>query len=75
MTWNHRVVRRVWDSGETTYAIHEAYYELGQLADSITNDPVAVVGDNVEELRTTLQWMLNSLDKPVLNYEDIVGEK
>lgn len=74
--WNHRVVRRVYHAGtdheEVVYAIHEAYYETKGASSgpcSITTEPKGIVGDNVEDLRETLQQMLKALDNPVLDYE------
>lgn len=70
MSWNHRVVKRIYPepSGETFYQIHEAYYGLEDKP-LITTEPKALVGESIDELRETLQRMLRALDKPVLDYE------
>jgi hypothetical protein len=76
MTWNHRVIRRKNERGEWL-SIHEAYYSRRstKTPHSITMEGVSVVGENIEELRETLQRMLRSLDKPILDYDKIGNSK
>lgn len=69
MTWNHRVVRRGYPNGEHLYEIHEVYYDSEGKIEFMTEDPIDPVGDNLEELRVTLERMTRCLDKPVLDYE------
>lgn len=64
MHWNHRVVRFVED--ETYFGICEVFYEDGKVM-AHTENPVALCGESVEELRETLQHMLDCLDKPILD--------
>lgn len=71
MTWNHRVMRRTNEHGETWYDIHEVYYETdpcGVEKLSWTEDAIAPMGETVDELREELERMLRALDKPVLEY-------
>jgi len=74
MVWNHRIVKRVYhhaSGDETTYQIHEVYYdEIGSEPTNITLDPIAPLGETVEELKEELNRMLRALEHPVLNYED-----
>lgn len=67
MTWNHRVIRRTYPSGEVFFGIHEVFTDSEGI--SCTVDPVEVAGESIEELRQTLTWMFNALAKPVLDYE------
>ena len=69
MTWNHRVVRHE-DKGQVYYQIHEAFYEEGQPADSITTEAITPFGETVEELAEELRRMLKATEHPALNYED-----
>ena len=75
MSWNFRVVRRVWPEhgAEVEYAIHEAYYgEAGEAkVEGLTVDAVDPHSDTLEGLRWCLEQMLKALDKPVLEYDDI----
>ena len=66
MSWTYRVMRKVEGKGITHYysfGIHEVYSS----PKGWTEDPVALVGESVEELRETLKHMLAALDKPVLD--------
>lgn len=73
MTWNHRVIRRMFPdaapSDQVQYGIHEVYYDPKRRPPSFTEDPMEVVGDSIEELRETLAHMLSCLDKPILDYD------
>ncbi len=74
MTWNHRVVRRVYDlpgSVTTHYEIREVYYDDDK-PNACTEDPVGVCGESVNEIRETLERMAHALDKPVLEYDDFI---
>ncbi len=86
MVWNHRVVRRVFpipevmrkEYGETEIMlyIHEAHYDpvgdkLDGKVNGITEDAVCIMGEDVESLRWVLNKMLEALDKPVLDYDEI----
>lgn len=74
MTWNHRVVRTVSRDGEVLLALHEAFYAEGaEVPESITEEPVAVLGDDISGLRWTLENMLRALEKPILSYDDYHG--
>ena len=69
MNWNHRVVkRRVVECGEEIdwFGIHEVFYGLDG-GTAWTNEPVAVDGESVEELRETLERMLRALDTPIID--------
>lgn len=66
--WNHRVMKRE-SGGETLYGIHEVHY-CGDEVEMWTSLPEPVVGESIEELRTTLTRMLAALDKPVLEVDE-----
>lgn len=77
MTWNHRVIRHrirksIIDGGvdEYWFGIHEVYYDESGKPDMVTEEPIQVIGDNLEELKQTLKWMLKSLKAPILDYEN-----
>jgi hypothetical protein len=71
--WNYRVVKRIWNHpywNEPTelFDICEVYYDENGDVDYMT-DPV-VTEDSIEDIRETLQWMLDSLDKPVIDRQN-----
>jgi len=59
------------DCGETWYGIHEVFYDEDGKVDGWTEDE-EIMGESLEELKQTLEWMLVCLDKPVLDYDDVV---
>lgn len=80
MSWNYRVMRRVYPAekcidGEDYiyYTIHEVYYNLNKEdpeALSWSTNPEWPQAESIEELRDQLMKMLAALDKPVLEYGD-----
>jgi hypothetical protein len=82
MNWNYRVMRHAAETMKNPekfewFSIHEVYYsddssktlEVTSGRHGYTKNPIAVEGDSVEALRTTLLRMLEALDKPILEYE------
>ena len=68
MYWNHRVVKHVdTQYDETTYLIHEVYYEGDDEIVAKTQDGVAPMGDTLEELRNELMNMLAACEKEILD--------
>lgn len=69
--WNHRVMKRA--NEEQTLFITKVFYDAnGETMGWSTGEEVA--GENLEEVRQTLLWMLESLDKPVLDESTLLTE-
>ena len=80
MSWNYRVIRTVNktpellrknnpDVGEfdILYTIHDVYYDdNGDIVNIGRKSPV--IGEDIEELKWSLQKMLEACDKPVIDY-------
>jgi hypothetical protein len=80
-TWQHRVVRTIHTTGDCTeefYSIHEVHAGLDSddpnIINAVTEHPVAPSGESLSSLRWVLNKMLESLDAPVLDAEDIMGQ-
>ena len=78
MSWDHRIVRRTdiggTESGEWLM-ICEVYYDDTGLPAAFTDDVIGVVGENLEELRQTLEWMQKAIEQPILNEAtDFIGD-
>lgn len=65
-TWNHRVVKTQ-DGAEDWYGIHEAYYDQNGKLNGWTRLPVQVAGNSIQDLRKTLEQMLECLNKEVID--------
>lgn len=76
MYWNHRVFKqRDYDYRDEVvyaYSIRECYYNDENEIIGWTANGIDPYGENLEHLRETITWMLESLDKDVLeiNPED-----
>lgn len=70
MTWNHRVIRGKYETGETYYAIHEVYYDEAGVPTNVTASPSAIMEESVEDIAWTLERIQKSLKLPVLDYEE-----
>jgi hypothetical protein len=71
--WNHRIIKRKFDgvSKEEQYGIYEVFYNNDGSINAYTVDPVSVASDSLEGLKEILEWMMNSLNTPVLIYDEI----
>ena len=70
MTWNYRVVKRVYDDGTVLFTIHEAYYDETGKPSAITENPTRPQGETFEELQGDMEYYQMALSKPILNWED-----
>jgi hypothetical protein len=66
--WNHRVIAHNPGDFDTAYfAVHECYYSgKSKYPFMWTENPVAVIGDDLKGLRKTLRYMTRALKHPVL---------
>ena len=63
MGWNYRVIKK--DGG---CGVHGVYYDEHENITGIDQDPNAPTGESLDQLRTTLELMLEALEKPILDY-------
>ena len=64
MTWNYRVMKR-----DGLLAIYSVYYDDGGIIQGWSVDPFSPEADDLEELRTTLELMLEALAEEIIEYE------
>ncbi len=78
MSWNFRVIKTKVEGDpfiEFEYGIHEVYYNLETgKPNGYHSKPRRVDAETIEELKWTLNKMLEALDKPVLTKEDFIHE-
>lgn len=70
--WNYRVMKRI-KNDETIFFVTEVYYQDNGSVIGWTEGKDAW-GENLEELRNSLTWMLEALDKPVLDEDALLEE-
>lgn len=71
MSWNHRVIKRVHNhkylhEPEIFYEIREVFYDNNGDITAIAETP-DVMSDSLDDLKWTLNKMLESCDKPIVD--------
>lgn len=70
MTWNHRVVKKVFNKGteneEEQYSIREVFYNSDGAIFAHTENPIDLACESLEGLKQYIEWCLNAFDKPIL---------
>ena len=70
MTWNYRVLKSK-DGEDDWYQIHEVYYDKEKVVNGWAENGATVCGNTLVEVRSSLELMLKSLDKEIINnHED-----
>lgn len=67
MIWNYRIIEN-----NGCFSIHEAYYNDAGEITAVTEEPIAVGGETLDELRKDMAYYANALNKPVLKMDEIV---
>lgn len=76
MYWNHRLMQRIENEGkayeETLLYIVEVFYNHEDNSIIGWSEKESVYGEDVEEVRQTLHWMLDATEKPILIEADLL---
>ena len=72
-TWNYRVIRRT-ERGETSFAIHEVYYDDQGAPRAFSERRIAPVGETFDELKGDLALMQEAFARPLLDYDDLAKQ-
>jgi hypothetical protein len=65
MTWNLRLVD-VSEDGEEYLEVCEVFYDT--MGKPLGYTPATMSGEDIEDIRTYINWALEALDKPVLKF-------
>ena len=75
MSWNHRVVRRFYPNthmdDSMLYEIYEVYYNEDGTIQGLTENPISIREESLEDLKTTLQRISKCLDNPIIDYDTL----
>jgi hypothetical protein len=66
MSWNYRITNKNGYLG-----VHGVYYDEHGNITGMDQDPNAPRARNRDELRAMLELMLEALEKPILDYEEV----
>ena len=64
--WNLRVLKEDVKSGEDWFSVREVFYDTNDNITGYTIEPINISGGSVEGLKEYCQWILEGLDKPIL---------
>lgn len=72
MSWNYRVTKRIYNhkylhEPETLFEIREVFYDENGDISNIAETP-DIIADSVDELKSTLNRMLENCEKPIIDY-------
>ena len=75
-TWDYRIVKRIWynklhEDNQEMFDLREVYYDENGDVDYMTD--AYITEHSIEDMRETLQWMIESLDKPVIDEKNNEG--
>lgn len=75
MSWNHRVVRRFYPNthmdDSILYEIYEIYYDKDGNVDGITEEPIKIREETVDDLRKTIERLTKCLEQPIIDYDTL----
>jgi len=66
MSWNYRVLKSV-DDDDDWFQLHEIYYNKDNKVNGWVKAGATVHGNSIDDLRDTLNKMLEALDKEALH--------
>ena len=68
--WNYRVIKRENPSGEITYGMYEAHYDMEGNLKGHTENPITMIGESIEDLKFDIENLKESLNKDILTYQN-----
>ncbi len=78
MSWNYRLVKKHTRNPQSlggneyfTYAIHEAYYDSKGNVAGITQNPIDLSAEHLNDLMISWHMMIEAFGRPILDYETI----
>ena len=75
MSWNHRVVRRFYPNthmdDSILYEIYEIYYSSDGTINGITEEPIKIREETVDDLRKTIERLTKCLEQPIIDYDTL----
>lgn len=75
MSWNYRLCREIYQPGteheEVMLTFREVYYDDSGRVIAHSENPVAIYGETVEDIKFALEKMQQSLNKDILDISDL----
>lgn len=75
MSWNHRVIRRFYPNthmdDSMLYEIYEVYYDKEGKIEGLTEEPIKIREETVDDLRKTIERLTKCLEQPTIDYDTL----
>ena len=75
MSWNHRVVRRFYPNthmdDSMLYEIYEVYYDKDGKINGLTEEPIRIREESMDDLRKTMERLTKCLEQPIIDYDTL----
>ena len=62
LMWNNRIVKHEKDD-TVWYSVHEVFYNKNGGINSYTEDPITILGETVEEVKSQLKMIMRDIEK------------
>jgi hypothetical protein len=73
--WNYRVVRRFYPNTHMDdimlYEIYEIYYDKDGKIRGLTEEPIKLGEETIDDLRKTVEQLTKCLEQPIIDYETL----
>ena len=63
MMWNNRIVKHKGSAGEVWYSVHEVFYNENGGINGYTEEPITILGETVEDVKTQLEMIMTDIEK------------
>jgi len=70
MAWNYRVMIKEGFDGDSSFGIHEVYYDDNDNVIGYSINPAVPLGESEKELKKNLTLMVEALKKPPIPWEE-----
>ena len=60
--WNNRIIKHEKD-GTAWYSVHEVFYSESGGINGYTEDPITILGETVEEVKSQLEMITKDIEK------------
>ena len=72
---NHRVVRRFYPNthmdDSMLYEIYEVYYDKDGKINGLTEEPIRIREESMDDLRKTMERLTKCLEQPIIDYDTL----
>jgi hypothetical protein len=60
--WNNRIIQHEKD-GTVYYSVHEVFYSKNGGINGYTEEPITILGETVEDVKTQLEMIMTDIEK------------